>query len=224
MGLALPRSIEIVVALLARLKAGGAYLPLDPDYPPERLAFLLRDSQPKCILTTMEVADRLPADSPRFSIDQRESELILAQQSAINPARTNWSRSLESQHLAYIIYTSGSTGTPKGVAVSRGSLKNYLCSLREQLRLGPQDRFLAVSTYAFDIAALELFVPLLSGACVVLASRNCVRDPKALLELVATTGASAMHAVPSLWNVLVEQHSEQLRGLKMLIRGRESTG
>jgi amino acid adenylation domain-containing protein len=223
-GIALERSIELVVALLGTLKAGAAYLPLDPDYPAERLAFMLRDSQPKCILTTMEVADRLPADPLRFSFDQRESKLILAQQSATNPAKTNWTRSLESQHLAYIIYTSGSTGTPKCVAVSRGSLKNYLCSLRQQLLLGPQDRFLAVSTYAFDIAALELFVPLFSGACVVLASRNCVRDAKALIELVAMSGADAMHAVPSLWKVLVEQDSQQLRGLKMLIGGEKVPG
>jgi amino acid adenylation domain-containing protein len=192
---ALPRSVELVVALLAVLKSGAAYLPIDPDYPTDRVRFMLEDAKPVLVLddpTTIAAAVG-PSESPL--------------------------RTYQPASAAYVIYTSGSTGRPKGVVISRGALLNFLLSMRERFPLDERDRLLAVTTVAFDIAALEIFLPLLSGAAIVLAPKEMVVDPSALGGLITETGATMLQATPSLWQSLLTEVPERLRGLRMLAGG-----
>ncbi|MGW1926704.1 AMP-binding protein, partial [Streptomyces massasporeus] len=180
-GLALPRGTDLVVALLAVLKAGGAYLPLDLDYPADRLEFMVRDARPVCVLTTLAGAPDAP--------DVRGTETVvldapdtLAALADLSPAPLGGTEApaLSGDHPAYVIHTSGSTGRPKGVVVPHAALANFLRMQAHELAMAPGERLVAVTTISFDIAALELHVPLVSGATVVLADRDTVRDPAAL--------------------------------------------
>src|SRR5262249_54141214 len=128
------------------------------------------------------------------------------------------------QNLAYVIYTSGSTGTPKGVAVTHGRLANVLLAVREQAALGRHDRLMAVTTVAFDISALELFLPLISGAGVAVASREIVSDPRALARMIEKTGTTLLQGTPTLWQALTSDGGEGLQNLTMLVGGESLTG
>ena len=191
--LALPRTADLLVALLAVLKSGAAYLPLDPDYPAERIDYMLGDAAP--VLTLRELPDVAghPDTDPAVGIAPDSP--------------------------AYVIYTSGSTGRPKGVVIPHAALVNFLGSMAELFHLDATSRLLAVTTIAFDIAALEMYLPLLSGGTVVLAEKDVVTDPAALVALVADSGATIMQATPSLWQAVVSTHPEGLRGLRMLVGG-----
>nr|WP_242879866.1 non-ribosomal peptide synthetase [Streptomyces mobaraensis] len=191
--LRLPRSAALVVALLAVLKTGAAYLPIDPDYPAERIRYMLDDARPVAVLDQAEAAD-----------GHAETNLTAHPGHPLNPA--------------YVIYTSGSTGRPKGVTVPRGALLNLLMDMRDRLALDTGDRFLAVTTIGFDIAGLELYVPLLSGARVVLAPREVVRDPAELGVLLTRSKATAMQATPSLWRSLLAEDIP-LDGIRALVGG-----
>ncbi|HEX4494597.1 MAG TPA: amino acid adenylation domain-containing protein [Thermoanaerobaculia bacterium] len=180
-GLALERSPEMVVALLAVLKAGGAYVPLDPSYPAERLAYMREDSGLAAVLTRESVLaeEGEPADSPPAS--------------RVGPLNA-----------AYMIYTSGSTGKPKGVQISHGALANFLASMAEEPGLGATDALLAVTSLSFDIAGLELYLPLMVGGRVVLASRDEAADGRRLQALMATAGITVLQATPATWRLLLE--------------------
>ena len=134
---------------------------------------------------------------------------------------------LDPAHPAYVIYTSGSTGTPKGVVVSHGALSNFLGSMAEQVPLKPDDRLLAVTTIGFDIAALELYLPLLGGASIAIASRETVQDAQALAKTIGESGATVMQATPTLWQTLMAdggEHLPDLKGLAMLTGGEPLPG
>jgi len=148
----LPRSVGLVVALLAVLKTGGAYVPIDPDHPRSRIDFILEDSRPVLVLDGEVDCSGYPDSAPEV---------------VVSP-----------ENIAYVIYTSGSTGKPKGVAVSRGALMNFLATMGRRFPLSSEDRWLAVTTVSFDIAALELYLPLISGAAVVLAGRRQWYSPR----------------------------------------------
>ncbi|MCW8103605.1 non-ribosomal peptide synthetase, partial [Streptomyces tauricus] len=192
----LPRSADLVVVLLAVLKSGAAYVPLDPDFPDARIAYMTDDARPVLVVDEqwLATADLAGLDSS----DLAPVPLASA---------------------AYVIYTSGSTGRPKGVVVGHRALANFLHALGEWCALTPGERLLAVTTVGFDIAALELYVPLLAGATVVLADRDTVRDPRALAELIDRAGISVMQATPSLWAALVDEHATALAGLRVLVGG-----
>ncbi len=192
----LPRSPDLVVALLAVLKAGGAYVPVDPGHPRSRIEHILADSRPTLVLD----ADTLAEDTPAG----RDT----APEPAVAPDNT-----------AYVIYTSGSTGTPKGVAVSRAALANFLATMRLRFPLSPADRLLAVTTVAFDIAALELYLPLLSGATVVLAEEDTVSDAAAVSEVLRRDRVTAMQATPAFWQMLLLHDPDGARGLRILVGG-----
>ena len=164
-GIAVGRSIEMVVGLLAILKAGGAYVPLDPDYPTERLAYMVEDSGIELLLIQQHLSDTLPVTDGLNVIE-------LDRLAVTHHASTNPEVALHSEHLAYVIYTSGSTGRPKGVMVRHHALSHFLLSMQETPGLSPDDILVAVTSLSFDIAALELYLPLISGARVVLASRE----------------------------------------------------
>lgn len=214
--LALPRSPEMVASMLAVLKAGAAYLPLDPEFPADRISYMLEDAKPSCIITTEEIAARLPDNRavPQLVLDQAVTQEAVKRYSPDNP---NVSGSLA--HPAYIIYTSGSTGRPKGVVVTLKSLSNFLMSMQETFSLGEEDRLLAVTTVAFDISALELYLPLISGALIVIAKKETVREPQTLAQMIEYFDINIMQATPTLWHALVTNEPEKLRGLRVLVGG-----
>ncbi|MEW2359810.1 amino acid adenylation domain-containing protein [Spirillospora sp. NPDC029432] len=204
--IAMPRTPDLVVALLAVLKSGAAYLPLDLDHPADRLAYMLDDASPLCVVATSETAAVLPENADVLLLDGELPELPdtpVAAPPALSP-----------DDLAYVIYTSGSTGRPKGVALPHKALANFLVMMREQLALGEGDRLVAVTTIAFDIAALELSVPLIRGAAVRLADRADVREPAALARLL--DGATIVQGTPSLLGSL---DPAAFRGLRVLVGG-----
>ncbi len=219
--LALPRSAEMVVAMLAVLKCGAAYLPLDPFYPADRIAYMIDDAKPACVLTAAQTAFRLPGMDGlrRIALDDPDVARTLERYPVTDPQAADLRGRLSPFRPAYIIYTSGSTGKPKGVVVTMRGLCNFLLSMKEALPLGGDDLLLAVTTIAFDISALELFLPLLAGACFAIAQRETVQDPPALAELMAQTGVTIMQATPTLWQSLATGHPESLRGLRVLVGG-----
>jgi amino acid adenylation domain-containing protein len=197
-GICVERGLEMVVALLAVMKAGGAYVPLDPAQPAERLAYMLADSAPAVVLAQKHVRDRIENTSvPVLDLDADEPEW--ANQPATAPAIDG----LTPAHLAYVIYTSGSTGRPKGVAVPHRGVVNLLRSMRETVGMEPADRLLAVTTYAFDISVLEIFLPLLHGAATIVLPRERAADPAALAEAIRSYAPTVMQATPATWRMLV---------------------
>jgi len=192
-GVCLERSLELVVALIAILKAGGAYLPLDPGYPRERLNFMLADAGAAVLLTQSGLRERLDAPGVRRLELDGEAAAIAA-----HPKSAPADAVVGPHNLAYLIYTSGSTGTPKGVAVTHGGLSNVLLAMQEQVLLDRHDRLMAVTTIGFDIAALELFLPLITGAGLAIAAREIVKDPPALARTIEKTGSTILQGTPTL--------------------------
>jgi amino acid adenylation domain-containing protein len=208
-GLYLERSLDLPVALLAVWKAGGAYVPLDPAYPRERLAWMLEDSGAPVVLTQGSLLATVPPSAARAVCLDRED---VAGESAVDPGVPTGPDSL-----AYILYTSGSTGRPKGVQISHGALVNFLESMRERPGLATSDRLLAVTSLSFDIAGLELYLPLLVGAEVEIASRALAADGPRLLSRLAA--ATVLQATPSTWRLLLDAGWEGRGGLKALCGG-----
>lgn len=194
-GIAVERSTEMVVGLMGILKAGGTYVPLDPDYPIERLAYMVEDSGVELLLTQQHLRDTLPVAESLNVIEL--DQLDIAHHASTNPAVA-----IHGENLAYVIYTSGSTGRPKGVMVRHHALSHFLLSMHETPGLSPDDIMVAVTSLSFDIAALELYLPLISGARVVLASRETTRDGRALGELLNQEKATVLQATPSGWRLL----------------------
>jgi amino acid adenylation domain-containing protein len=193
------RSLDLVVGLLGILKAGGAYVPLEPSYPANRLADMLDDARPAVILTQESLAADLPASAAHVvCLDCIESEL--QRFSADEPPPDG----PVAENLAYVIYTSGSTGRPKGVQVSHQSLVNFLDSMRREPGLDERDKLLAVTTISFDIAALELFLPLIVGGCVIVADRATTLDPQKLGRAIEHHGATFVQATPATWRMLLD--------------------
>jgi amino acid adenylation domain-containing protein len=225
-GICVARSLEMVVGVLGILKAGGAFVPLDPAFPRERLAFMLEDAQVSVLLTQAKLAEDRGWSSengdPSSSILDPRLQVVFVDRDwrLIAQKRDNNPKSgIESHNLAYVIYTSGSTGKPKGVQVSHRSVLNCLHSVRQHVELTENDVFLAVTTISFDIAALELFLPLITGAKLVLADRDEVQDGRLLLVKLAECAATAMQATPSGWKLLLDAGWRSRRNFKILCGG-----
>jgi amino acid adenylation domain-containing protein len=193
------RSAEMVLAVLAVMKAGGAYLPLDPSHPRERLASILEDAGRPLLLTQEHLLADLPQGRGRAVCLDGDRGLIERQSDAALETGDE-----EAEALAYVIYTSGSTGKPKGVQVPRRGLANFLGTMRSRSMLTARDVLVAVTTLAFDIAGLELLLPLVVGARLVVASREAAGDGMRLAGLLAASGATALQATPATWRQLVE--------------------
>ncbi|MFI2612138.1 amino acid adenylation domain-containing protein [Kitasatospora sp. NPDC018619] len=218
--LALPRGTDLVATLIAVAKTGAAYVPIDPQYPAERIAHVLSDTAPVAVVTDRAAAGRLSGDPARLLLlDEPDTAAELAALPDTPPVEAARRTLPGVDQAAYVIHTSGSTGRPKGVVVGRRALANFLSTMAELLPLGPADVWTAVTTIAFDIAALELYLPLVRGATVVLADRETARDPRALAELITGTGTTVVQATPSLWQALCEQQPEAVRGLRMAVGG-----
>ena len=196
-GVCLERTADLVVALLGVLKAGGAYVPIDPAYPSERIAFMLEDSGTAVLLTKETLLKQLPQNGhSTLCLDDITSVALSGPGEILSLVRPC--------NLAYVIYTSGSTGNPKGVGIEHRSLVNFLHSMSKKPGISEQDVLLSVTTVSFDIAALELFLPLTVGARVVLTSRETVADGRRLMQQIETSGATMMQATPTTWRMLRE--------------------
>lgn len=196
-GVYMERSLDLMVGLLAILKAGGAYIPLDPAYPQERIAFMLEDAQVKVLLTQQSLLEKLPEPSAIEVCVDRDWDAI-ATASSENPRS-----SVQPHDLAYVLYTSGSTGKPKGVQIEHRSIVNLLSFMRQQPGLTEQDILLAVTTISFDIAAVELYLPLVVGARTVMVSRCVSSDAAKLVKTLARSQATFMQATPATWRLLL---------------------
>ncbi|HEY9810874.1 MAG TPA: amino acid adenylation domain-containing protein [Halomicronema sp.] len=211
-GIYVERSLEMVVGLLGILKAGGAYVPLDPAYPSERIALMLEDAQIPVLLTQKKLLKTLPKNSAYTVFLDAEWEAI----SSCN----NRSTFIENPaNLAYVIYTSGSTGKPKGVQITHTSVVNFLTSMRQQLAITERDIWLAVTSLSFDIAALEIFLPITTGSRLIIASKSVTSDGQKLLETLVNSGATVMQATPASWKMLLAAGWQKSNQLKILCGG-----
>ncbi|MEU8928176.1 amino acid adenylation domain-containing protein, partial [Kitasatospora sp. NPDC048545] len=216
--LALPRSAELWAAVLGVLKSGAGYLPVDLSYPAERIAYILDDAQPELLLTDTASAAQLPGDTPRLLLDDPAVRALLEAEPGHDPTDADRHGPVSEAHPAYLVYTSGSTGRPKGVVVPRGGLLNVMTALAGHFRLAPGDRQLAVAPVGFDMAGPELFLPVLNGATIVLPDQDTVRDPAALLRLIATARVTVLQATPSLWHALLAEDTDGIvDGLRAFI-------
>jgi amino acid adenylation domain-containing protein len=211
-GVCVERSIDLVVALLAILKAGGAYVPIDPAYPRERIAFMLEDSGMAALLTTEKLLKNLPRNGHTVLCLDKMEKVANSEPIGNLPLP-------QPSHLAYVIYTSGSTGKPKGVQVEHRSLVNFLYSMQKKPGITDSDVLVSVTTVSFDIAALELFLPLIVGARVVLTTRETAADGRRLMEQIGISGATVMQATPTTWRMLIEAGWEGFEGFKVLCGG-----
>ncbi|WP_431041735.1 amino acid adenylation domain-containing protein [Streptomyces sp. P1-3] len=197
----LDRGVELMVALLGILKAGAAYLPVDPAYPAERIAHMLDDSRPVVVLGTTGTVEAVPATAPVTLLDAPETAAALAQASTQGVAK--W-REDALEHPAYVIYTSGSTGRPKGVVVTQRSAANHMLWMRAEFGVGAGDRVLARTSPSFDAAVWELWLPLVSGAAVCVASDEVARDPQRLVAFMRTQAVTVAQFVPTLLAAVLE--------------------
>jgi len=216
-GICLNRSSNMLIALLAVMKSGGTYIPLDPDYPQERLEFMVDDSHMRWIITEHDEAVRFSGQNIVKILIDKEWDNI--EKESIE----NLSLTPENKSLAYVIYTSGSSGQPKGVQISHHALLNFLLSMQKEPGLKADDRLLAVTTLSFDIAGLELFLPLITGAVVVLASQNDTMDGQYLIDLINQKNISLMQATPSTWHLLLDSGWQGKQDLRILCGGEAMT-
>jgi amino acid adenylation domain-containing protein len=212
-GVYVERSVEMMVALLGVLKAGGAYVPMDPTYPAERIAFVLEDAKAPILLTQGKLAQGLAAGGTRVVCLDTGWDAIAEQDRGVATTPPG------AEDLAYVIYTSGSTGKPKGVEIPHRAVVNLLCSMRRKPGLEAKDTLLAVTTLSFDIAALELFLPLCVGAKLVIASRESAADGGMLLARLKSSGATVIQATPVTFRLLLEAGWNGEPRLKILCGG-----
>lgn len=211
-GLMIDRSVEMVIAMIAVLKAGMAYLPVDPDYPSDRIDYILTNASAKMLLLSNKYSNSdLSAYNPQVIEEaMTESLLLPADGPDIDISGTD---------LAYILYTSGSTGQPKGVQVTHANLVNLLLSIKDEPGITADDRLLAVSTISFDIAELEVYLPLIAGATVYIAPAGTGRDGKKLLKLVRDEQITIMQATPFSWKIMLESNWSEQLNLKVFCGG-----
>ncbi len=196
-GLCVDRSVDMLVGLLAILRVGGAYVPIDPGYPSHRIAMMVEDAQLAAVVTQRALGDifaEVPA--PQVVLDGPDG--------AARDIGFEVAEAPTGDDLAYVIFTSGSTGRPKGVMVDHRALANFVAAMARRPGLTGTDRLLAVTTLSFDIAALELLVPLTVGACVVIADRGTAVDPVALASRLESQAITVMQATPATWRMLVD--------------------
>jgi enterobactin synthetase component F len=207
---ALPRSEQLLVVLLAIMRTGAAYLPVDLDSPSDRIAMVLDDAAPRVLIAEPQMQARFTSSLTPL---RPECGDAVFDEALPQPDLST------AEGIAYVLYTSGSTGRPKGVQITHRNLGNFLHGMQRQLRPAASDRFLAVTTMTFDIAGLELYLPLMAGARVVMASSDAVHNPPALARLIQRSGASHVQATPSLWRVLLSSSETRLEQVHVLVGG-----
>ncbi len=213
-GVAVPRGAGELVSLLAVLKAGGAYVPLDPAHPIERIRIILEDAAPDVLVapTGTKLAAAMPPATRLLALDDLQS-------ATEGYGEAPSAEVAAGEQVAYVLFTSGSTGRPKGVEVPRGAFANFLRSMGRTPGMREEDRILAITTTTFDIAGLELFLPLTVGATVVVADKETALDPRRLCQAFERSRATVMQATPATWRLLVEAGWKGAPGLKVLCGG-----
>jgi len=212
-GLCLPRGIDLLISLLAILKAGGAYVPLDPSFPSERLSYMLENSAAPILLTHSALLHLFPSTALKpICLDREAASIDLLSDQRLAPVS-------HAENLAYVIYTSGSTGRPKGVQVLQRGLVNFLLSMQREPGLTEEDILLSVTSLSFDIAGLELYLPIISGAQLKLVSSETASDGFRLMEAMRQSGTTLMQATPATWKLLISSGWNGDRRLKILCGG-----
>ena len=206
------RSPELLYTLLAIMQCGAAYIPLDPEYPKERLEFMLTDSGAKVLLTSKTLFASLPSWPQTIFIEDAIDSLN--QYSALPLPFT-----ISSDNVAYILYTSGSTGNPKGVPITHKNLVNFLLSMALEPGISEHDRLLSITTISFDIAGLELYLPLITGATLIIADQETARDGRLLLDLIKKENINFLQATPTTWSMLLDSGWSEPLPLKALCGG-----
>jgi amino acid adenylation domain-containing protein/thioester reductase-like protein len=216
-GLCVERSLDMIIGLLGILKAGGAYVPLDPNFPLERLEYMLADSCSALVLTQSKLLNSLPelfiSKTPAIALDRDWNNISSAEVSL------EVSNNVHTKDLAYVIYTSGSTGKPKGVMIPHKALVNFLVSMGQTPGLQEHDSLLAVTTYCFDIAGLEFYLPLITGATVYICDGETTRDPDLLIKAIDRYHPTVMQATPATWMMLFQAGWKNASNMKILCGG-----
>ena len=211
-GLYVHRSLEMVIGMLGIMKAGGAYIPIDPDFPPARIRLILEDAQPHLLVTQEELLANLDSAEDATCFDLHRKEI------AAQPTHPPLS-AVESRNLAYVMYTSGSTGKPKGVLIEHRSVVNLVTAIAIEPGANPEDHFLAATTFSFDVSVLELFLPLAIGARMTIISRDEAMDGRLLGQIIEEAGITIMLATPATWYLLLLAGWEGKEDLKILAAG-----
>ncbi|MFT5193588.1 MAG: amino acid adenylation domain-containing protein [Candidatus Promineifilaceae bacterium] len=211
-GLCVDRSTDMVVAALAILHVGATYVPLDPDYPADRLNYMIEDSEMPFVVTQSSRVAQMPSSVQLIILDEEAASIALEPTEPIVCLA-------QPSNAAYMIYTSGSTGRPKGVMVPHQALINFLHSMQSKPGMSAEDTLVSVTTLSFDIAGLELYLPLISGAQVVVTDPEVSRDGPLLAALLKDVGATIMQATPATWKLLLDSGWKGQPGLKMLCGG-----
>lgn len=210
-GISLTRNVNLIASILGALKTGAGYVPLDPGFPQDRLDYMIESSTPKILITEESLASRFTHGGERMLIS-----------SVINEPR--FDRDIpEVKHeltdTIYVIYTSGSTGNPKGVQLTHGSVTNFLLSMKEKIGIGLSDKILAVTTLSFDIAVLELYLPLITGGSIYLATSSEAMDGASLKNILEMKDITVMQATPSTWRLLLASGWKGSSKIKILCGG-----
>ncbi|MEW6738191.1 MAG: amino acid adenylation domain-containing protein, partial [Acidobacteriota bacterium] len=196
-GICLYRSLEMVVAILGVLKAGGAYIPIEPDHPEQRLATIIKSAQIDVLLTNQQILERLPQDNlSSICLDREWPEI--ACQSSENP-----SNSINYDNIAYVLFTSGSTGEPKGVMILHSAIANHMLWLQQNFPLTAMDKVLQKTPFSFDASVWEFYAPLLSGACLIMAQPRGHQDSNYLINTIKEYGVTVIQLVPTLLQMLL---------------------
>ncbi|SDN01139.1 amino acid adenylation domain-containing protein [Daejeonella rubra] len=211
-GLALDRSADLLISLLAIMKSGAAYVPLDPAYPKKQIGYMLNDSSAKLLLTSKNYQNKFAGDVREIIMEDIREEI-----SGFSTADP--SVEVNGSDLVYLIYTSGSSGKPKGTQIEHHNLVNFLYSMKKVPGISQDDRLLAVTTISFDIAGLEIYLPLLSGAELVLADTETTKDGRLLLDLIRSEKISIMQATPSTWRMVLDAGWDMPLNIKVLCGG-----
>src|SRR6266567_3545148 len=212
-GVCMERSLEMEVALLGILKAGGAYVPLDASFGLGRIKYVLDEARVKVLITQKSLRSLMPPTEAQVICLEPSWDLIADESDQPVPSGVGPS------NLAYVIYTSGSTGKPKGVQLEHRSLANLLCSMREEPGINESDVLLSITTISFDLSVPDIFLPLMAGARLVIASREATFDGKLLRSLLKSSGATFMQATPTTWQLLLEAGWTGDRKLKAIVGG-----
>ncbi|MCO5947005.1 non-ribosomal peptide synthetase [Mucilaginibacter flavidus] len=211
-GLALDRSPEMIISLLAILKSGAAYIPLDPEYPKDRVEFMLDDSSAKILITSKKYHNHFASTASEILIEDALEKF--GSYTGDEPPVE-----ITGDDLAYVLYTSGSTGKPKGVQIRHFNLVNFLLSMQKEPGMTASDKILTVTTISFDIAGLELYLPLICGAEITLTNSDTAKDGRILFDMVKNDGITFMQATPYTWRMMLEAGWEKLLPLKILCGG-----
>lgn len=214
-GLCVERSLEMVVAMLGILRAGGAYLPLDPDYPEERLQFMVRDSGTRWVLTQSHLAERARGIASEAEVVALDGDWAAVCEQAERQGELR--REVRSRNLACVIYTSGSTGNPKGVMVEHQSMCNRIVWMQRAYQLTEDDVVLQKTPFSFDVSGWEFHWPMLVGARLVMAEPGKHRDPEYLRDIIRARGVTTLHFVPSMLQAFLAVPTlEECRSVRMV--------